>query len=92
MHTPMNTDSSAHTDSSVHQADSSKHRMAKPVLFAIFSGIWFSGLLLVVRADSQVPTYMSIVATVFFFMLVPSMVELVQDFDRFVARFGDRFG
>ena len=74
------------TETSVPEADRPKGRAAKPVLFAIFAGIWFTGLALVVRAESQLPPYMLVVATVFFFMLVPSMVELVQDFDRFTAR------
>jgi hypothetical protein len=38
----------------------------------------------------SVPTYMLLVASIFFLMLVPSMVELVQDYDKFITRFGSQ--
>ena len=75
------------SESSVPDTDRIKSGAAKPVLFGIYAGTWFVGLALVVRSDWQVPTYMLIVATIFFFTLVPSMVELVQDFDHFAAKF-----
>lgn len=55
-------------------------------LYWVFAAIWLIGITIIVSSGSDIPVYMLIVATLFFLMLVPSMVELVQDYDRFVAR------
>ena len=61
---------------------SARERFHDRVISLVLAGIWVVAVLLVHRRNTGIPTYMLVVATVFFIMLVPAMKELVKVIDR----------
>ena len=56
----------------------------------LFAAIWIAAAIVVARLRDDIPTYMLLTATVFFFMLVPSMNDLVKDYEKYMDRFRNR--
>jgi hypothetical protein len=70
--------------------EESKDRKSGRALYWVFVAIWMIAMAVTVNVWNEIPTYMLLVASIFFLMLVPSMVELVQDYDKFITRFGSQ--
>lgn len=48
----------------------------------MLAGIWIVAAIIVYRSDAEIPTSMLFIGTVFFFMLLPAMTELVKIIDK----------
>lgn len=52
------------------------------VISLLLAAIWIVAALVIHQLDTEIPTSMLIIGTVFFIMLVPAMKELVKIIDR----------
>ena len=52
------------------------------VISLVLAGIWIVAAMIVYRSDAAIPTSMLFIGTVFFFMLLPAMTELVKIIDK----------
>jgi len=52
----------------------------------LFAVIWLLALAVVAVIGSDIPKYMLIVGTVFFFMLLPAMNDAVREYDKYLQR------
>jgi hypothetical protein len=59
---------------------------ASRTLSLIFLIIWAIALTIAKMTWNDVPIYMLLIASIFFVMLLPSMIELVQEYDKFIDR------
>jgi hypothetical protein len=59
-----------------------RERFHDRAISLLLAAIWIVAALVVHRLDTDIPTSMLIIGTVFFIMLVPAMKELVQVIDR----------
>ena len=64
-----------------------ERKRARRILCAIFLMIWVVAVTIAMLVWRSIPIYMLIVASIFFVALLPSMIEVVQEYDKFVARY-----
>jgi len=57
-------------------------RFHERAISLLLAAIWIVAALVVHQLDTEIPTSMLIIGTVFFIMLVPAMKELVKIIDR----------
>ena len=62
--------------------ESARERFHDRVLSLLLATIWIVAAFLVYQSDTEIPTSMLIIGTVFFIILVPAMKELVKIIDR----------
>lgn len=58
----------------------------------IFALIWIVAVSAIASLRVDIPLYMLLIATVFFIMLVPSMNDLVRDYERIMSRLNGKSG
>lgn len=59
-----------------------RERFHDRVISLLLAAIWIVAAYAVHRSTPEIPTYMLVIGTVFFIMLVPAMKELVKVIDR----------
>ena len=59
-----------------------RERFHDRMISLLLAGIWLIGVIFVVRSDSGVSNTMLAIGTLFFFLLLPAMKELVKTLDR----------
>ena len=59
-----------------------RERFHDRVISLLLAAIWVVAAYLVHRRTPEIPTYMLVIGTVFFIMLMPAMKELVKVIDR----------
>lgn len=74
------------TDPRKELSDDSENRPRRRAISWVFALIWAVAVIFIAKLRDDIPTYMLLIATLFFFMLVPSMNDLVRDYEKFMAR------
>ena len=59
-----------------------RERFHDRLISLLLAAIWIAAALLVHHSNTDIPTSMLLIGTVFFIMLVPAMKELVKIIDR----------
>jgi len=74
------------TDPPAKLPNDKENRPRRRALSWVFALIWAVAITFIAKMRDDIPTYMLLIATLFFFMLVPSMNDLVRDYEKFMAR------
>ncbi len=69
-----------------------EHRKGHLAMSCVFALIWIAAVGAIIHLRDDIPTYMLLIATVFFVMLMPSMYDLVRDYEKFMARLKGKVG
>ncbi len=69
-------------DTEISKNEIARERFHDRLISLLLAAIWIVAALAVHRSNTEIPTSMLLVATVFFILLVPAMKELVKIIDR----------
>ncbi len=69
-------------EAEVSRTEAARERFHDRVLSLLLAAIWIVAAFAVYRSNTEIPTPMLLIGTVFFIMLVPAMKELVKIIDR----------